>query len=501
MGVNVIDQIVPKNAGDFGVCQDQYLIGGWRTVADIAARNAIPSQRRTVGMRTRVVATAQTFELVGGIDNANWTEVTGGGGPSVIADHTEEPLTFQIDQTGGTDLAATVTTQAAIDSHGAWKTIEGVIDSLPDNLLDLVRMELADGVHPMTSPRAFGNLQRINLCMRESIYPWLTGHIEIASKNSPVRISGTGEYDVATGVFPSPYNYVEITLTADPGFSADQYAFRFLRVVSGTAAGTLFPIRKHAGALFECLNFDQPLPDATSKVEIIESSAKIDFSTTPIDYVIPLAAPRELAAFYRGVQFTEVDIDFANRSFIPMRGITEFTRCRVVNGDPLWPYNNAQIRTDTTIIDCNSNNYGIGILVGQGAAILRNTLIGNLGSAGWYGGHAIYVRQYNYSAKYYRASGVLSQTAVENVVGDGINIEGFNADFAGGVGYKNGNVTGWAVHCRKGGRFYLQYSGGYAVGGAGTIKIDADEFSAVDWSDFRSVDPVTGNRLSMATEV
>jgi len=52
--------------------QDQFLIGGFRRVADEAARDAIPSLRREVGMFVFVVDTEELWRLAGGLLNANW---------------------------------------------------------------------------------------------------------------------------------------------------------------------------------------------------------------------------------------------------------------------------------------------------------------------------------------------------------------------------------------------------------------------------------------------
>lgn len=49
------------------------LVGGYHVVADTTARDAIPSALRVTGMLAYCVATAQTYRLVGGVANINWT--------------------------------------------------------------------------------------------------------------------------------------------------------------------------------------------------------------------------------------------------------------------------------------------------------------------------------------------------------------------------------------------------------------------------------------------
>ena len=54
--------------------------GGAKTVADIAERDAITSDRRSEGMICYVEADQKTYQLLGGVTNASWTEFGGGSG-------------------------------------------------------------------------------------------------------------------------------------------------------------------------------------------------------------------------------------------------------------------------------------------------------------------------------------------------------------------------------------------------------------------------------------
>ena len=82
--VTVIDTIAPKIAGQFPVVDDADVRGGWRTVPDATARDAISTQDRKAGMRVYVVADAVTYALTGGdLTNASWQPVPDGpSGPS-----------------------------------------------------------------------------------------------------------------------------------------------------------------------------------------------------------------------------------------------------------------------------------------------------------------------------------------------------------------------------------------------------------------------------------
>ena len=71
--------IAPTDAADTFATQDEaYNRGGYRSVADIAERDAITPDRRKEGMLVNVLSDSTVYKLTGGIDNVNW-EVDGGG--------------------------------------------------------------------------------------------------------------------------------------------------------------------------------------------------------------------------------------------------------------------------------------------------------------------------------------------------------------------------------------------------------------------------------------
>lgn len=72
--VRVTGFMAPSDSEDtYPVHDSIYGKGGWREVADVAARNAIPAQRRREGMCVYVTATSQAWWLQGGIADGNWT--------------------------------------------------------------------------------------------------------------------------------------------------------------------------------------------------------------------------------------------------------------------------------------------------------------------------------------------------------------------------------------------------------------------------------------------
>lgn len=80
-GQTVIDKIVPTDALDtYPTHAAIYGLGGYRSVANITDRNAIPAQRREEGMAVYVADAQTRYILQGGITNSDWVIDTSGGG-------------------------------------------------------------------------------------------------------------------------------------------------------------------------------------------------------------------------------------------------------------------------------------------------------------------------------------------------------------------------------------------------------------------------------------
>jgi len=79
--VRVAGQIAPTDTADtYPTHESIYGKGGYVEVADIAARNAITTERRREGMMAYVASDQNTYQLVGGIANTNWQLFVVGGG-------------------------------------------------------------------------------------------------------------------------------------------------------------------------------------------------------------------------------------------------------------------------------------------------------------------------------------------------------------------------------------------------------------------------------------
>lgn len=71
-GTNVASGIAPFDTADkYPTHDEKYGLGGYRSVEDIAARNAIPIERRKAGMLVKITSTGEVFEL--GADLTTWT--------------------------------------------------------------------------------------------------------------------------------------------------------------------------------------------------------------------------------------------------------------------------------------------------------------------------------------------------------------------------------------------------------------------------------------------
>jgi len=60
--------------------------GGYSSVVDIAARDAVSTLRRKVGMMVYVESDGLTYQLQGGVDNTDWAEFTSGSGGETTPD-------------------------------------------------------------------------------------------------------------------------------------------------------------------------------------------------------------------------------------------------------------------------------------------------------------------------------------------------------------------------------------------------------------------------------
>lgn len=158
MPIQLIDLIKPKNDGDFPMAEDIDLLGGWRVVADLTARDAIPAQRRKEGMRAKVVSNDTVYELKGGITNGDWAAVVISGGSVTGALLTTVgdmaiPIDFgdagAVDPTPGVVFQSQADVNAELTAQGSsnFKHIYSVLLAFPPFIEHEININLAAGVH------------------------------------------------------------------------------------------------------------------------------------------------------------------------------------------------------------------------------------------------------------------------------------------------------------------------------------------------------------------
>lgn len=88
MSLNIIDTLVQKNSGEFGIVDSNNIIGGFYQADTFEERDSIPLIRRKEGMFCWVGGNdRKVYQLVGGLENTNWIEFkpgNGEGGGTVI---------------------------------------------------------------------------------------------------------------------------------------------------------------------------------------------------------------------------------------------------------------------------------------------------------------------------------------------------------------------------------------------------------------------------------
>ena len=79
-GTLVADKIVPTDSQDtFPTHDEEYGLGGFRTVFDLSHRDLISKDRRKEGMLVFCLANQSLYQLIGGVENTNWKKLELGG--------------------------------------------------------------------------------------------------------------------------------------------------------------------------------------------------------------------------------------------------------------------------------------------------------------------------------------------------------------------------------------------------------------------------------------
>ena len=105
--------------GDEPLLDDGDILGGYHTVADVTARDAIPTERRRAGMLVWVEADQQTYKLGPGLGNGDWAV------PAPVA---TDNITLYVSEVNGSDANDGLTPGTAkATPAGAWAALPDVV--------------------------------------------------------------------------------------------------------------------------------------------------------------------------------------------------------------------------------------------------------------------------------------------------------------------------------------------------------------------------------------
>jgi hypothetical protein len=200
----------------------------------------------------------------------NWIERGGGGGGAGSV--TKEAFSVALDSVSGADPTTplTIESQAESDAWGAFKTIPGAIDALPDEYKHMVTLQLTSGKWVLDS-NSFGRTSRFR--------PTFDGWIRIAGASGWTQAAGS-----PASMAVQSHSAGVVTLQSDPGLAANTYKSYFLLVLSGTGAGQFKSIRFYSGAVITCNGTFSPGLDSTSVVQIVEANTSIELNDTLVRF-------------------------------------------------------------------------------------------------------------------------------------------------------------------------------------------------------------------------
>lgn len=267
----------------------------------------------------------------------------GGGFPP----ETTETLSLTVNPATGIDPTRLTrfATQAEITTWGVFASIGGALSVLPNHIAHTPMITYADGTYAVSD---LGDWSRFTFADGAQII--------FTSASEWVRVSGTSSYAVQSVVGP-PTN--EITLTADPGFSANLVRSTYMHVLSGTAATQHHAVRYHSTAVFGHANRFSPLPDATSMVEYMNPAVVFEVA----DHLVVKGSgivqdPLTDASAVRNIKWIgiEVKATVVGKQLIFEGCDIEFVKCRFTKLD--CNFSNSRVLMETLICDAAGEFFG-----------------------------------------------------------------------------------------------------------------------------------------------
>lgn len=175
------------------------------------------------------------------------------------------PLTQAgLSTTGSVSLSVNPTT-GNDTSCSPCATVAGAIATLPPYIMNPVTITIADGAYTVVGATFFGDYTRFNYGP--------SGSIKITSTSEFARAPTTTTYALAAGAAQG------FTLSADPGFAANLYRGYYVRVATGTGAGSTAVIRSNATVNWTIAGtWSGTTPNNTSTIEILDNAAVLTLS-------------------------------------------------------------------------------------------------------------------------------------------------------------------------------------------------------------------------------
>jgi hypothetical protein len=426
-------------------------------------------------------------------DETDWLiTLEAGGAPSPT---TQEDFTITMDPVGGSDPARPIklTSQADADANGSFKTMPAVIASLNGTLIvHEVTIEFPDGTFTLDD-EFLGDTEGIEfgMALKTGFSP-LGGAIILTSANNLIRETATTAMAVAAATAD------QVILGSDPGFSVDQHARKYLRVVSGTGAGQVKAIRTHTTVTFDMAGLFSPVLDATSVVEVVRAAATL---STSLDFA--MLGTEITSNAYRGFIFDAIDLvstaafpGFQAKGNIEFRGGARVRRMALFTGG-------TNLLLKTMVWDLEDNFFDV--------ITLQSGIIRSSGNADAFyihgssnpGSHGIEVS--GGAGGFASAAGTVALFLfgcfIDNCGGDAINAKFYSlCNLANPNAIRVSGITGYGINLSKGARcevdvgdYFPAVTGEELVGGTGEILLDG---VAKTWAN---VNAAPGNVIVGAT--
>lgn len=208
MALLVDADLAPSNSGSWATHTDTYGKGGFRTVADNTARDAITTARRSAGMLVYSTASAALYQLGPGLTNSDWAVASFGGS----ADFKDS---VRLATAAAMAASTRVSNVRTANANGAMANIDGVAPVVGNRILDKDNATGADrGIWTVTSLGSAGTPWVLTRATDADVSAEVTaGMAAIVEEGT----ANTGKLFVLTTANPITLNTTSLTFTAISG--------------------------------------------------------------------------------------------------------------------------------------------------------------------------------------------------------------------------------------------------------------------------------------------